>query len=214
MDDITIDLRVAELLASRLCHDLVSPIGAVNNGMELLEEEDLDPDMVGDAVRLASGSARQASATVQFFRLAYGQAGRQVDMGPGQMRQLVEAYLEPHKAKLDWRADALVADGPEGTGKLLLNMIALALESLPRGGTIVAGADLSEGAHVGVAAEGQGARLREESQAGLRPDADVAALTPRGVQGYFTQVVARRLGGRLEMRESGERLVFEVRLPG
>ncbi len=71
--DVQIDLRVAELLASRLCHDLVGPIGAVNNGMELLEDSDLD--MAQDAVRLAGNSAEHASTLLQFFRLAYGMAG-------------------------------------------------------------------------------------------------------------------------------------------
>mgnify|MGYP003836835651 CR=1 FL=1 len=213
MNALQVDLRVAELLASRLCHDLVSPIGAVNNGMELLEE-DLDPEMVGDAVKLASGSARQASATVQFYRLAFGQAGQQVEMDPAQLRRLAEGYLGPHKANLDWRADQLISDGPDGTGKLLLNLVALALEALPRGGTIVAGADLSDGVHIGVSAEGQAARLRDESAAALRPDADVGTLTPRSVQAYFTQLVATRLGGKLAVQDETDRLIFQVRLAG
>lgn len=212
MNNLQIDLRVAELLTSRLCHDLVSPIGAVNNGMELLEE-DLEPDMLGDAVQLAAGSARQASATVQFYRLAYGQAGRQVDMGPDQLRQLAESYLRPQKATLDWHTDALIAQGPEGAGKLLLNLIALALETLPRGGNIVAAAEPSEGWRVRVSAEGQGVRLRDESRAALDSEADVDSLTPRSVQGYFTQLVARRMGGKLEVEESADRLVLAVQLP-
>ena len=64
-----IDMRVAELLASRLCHDLVGPIGAVNNGMELLEDEDLG--MSEDAIQLSATSARQAANLLQFYRLAY-----------------------------------------------------------------------------------------------------------------------------------------------
>lgn len=213
MRTLQIDLRVAELLASRLCHDLVSPIGAVNNGMELLEE-DLDPEMAGDAVRLASDSARQASATVQFFRLAYGQAGRQIELQGDEIKRLTEAYLAHHKANLDWRADAIGEGGPDGSGKLLLNMIALALESLPRGGTIATSADLARGARIVVVARGQGVRLREESRAALDADADIEALTPRSVQAYFTQIVARRLGGTLEAAESADGLTFEAQVTG
>ena len=139
MQDIQIDLRVAELLASRLCHDLVSPVGAVNNGLELMAE-DLDPEMLQDALALADKSAKQASATVQFFRLAYGQAGRQVDMGAAELKRLAEGYLTSQKAELAWDADPLVLNGPDGGGKLLLNLIALAVETLQRGGTIRADA--------------------------------------------------------------------------
>src|SRR3546814_3632269 len=71
--DIKIDLRVAELLASRLCHDLVGPIGAVGNGLELLGDEEFG--MADDAMKLTTSSARQASHILQFFRLAYGMAG-------------------------------------------------------------------------------------------------------------------------------------------
>jgi histidine phosphotransferase ChpT len=202
MPDVEIDLRVAELLASRLCHDLVSPIGAVNNGMELLAE-DLDGDVMQDAVQLAEGSARQASATVQFYRLAYGQAGRQVDLGSDELRELTAAYLKPQKASLDWQADGLTRDGPEGSGKLLLNMIALALEALQRGGTITAAARFGARQELAVTAAGRNAGLRQESRAALEGASDPAELTPRAVQAYFTQLVARRLGTEVVLR-SGE----------
>lgn len=212
MQNLQIDLRVAELLASRLCHDLVSPVGAVNNGMELLEE-DLDPDLLGDAVNLASGSARQASATLQFFRLAYGQAGRQIDLAPRELRKLAEAYLTPHKVQLDWQADAVATSGPDGTGKLLLNMIALALEALPRGGSVVADADLSNGAQVRVVGYGQGVALRPESLAAFNGEADVATLSPRSIQAYFTQLVAQRMGTRIEMADASGGFALDARLP-
>src|SRR3546814_1407714 len=74
--DIKIDRRVAELLAARLCHDLVGPIGAVGNGLELLGDEEFG--MADDAMKLTTSSARQASHILQFFRLAYGMAGARV----------------------------------------------------------------------------------------------------------------------------------------
>jgi histidine phosphotransferase ChpT len=207
MTDVQIDLRVAELLVSRLCHDLVGPVGAVNNGMELLAEDD-DPEMAGDAVALASNSARQASDTLQFFRIAYGRSGAQVDMGPAELRALAEAFLSAHKAAIDWDADAVLAAAGEGGGKLLLNLIALGLETLPRGGRLHAGA--SADARLQVTATGQGVRLRPESAHALEPDADVDDLTPRSVQAYFTQVLARRRRERIEVTEADGRLSFTV----
>ena len=211
MQDIQIDLRVAELLASRLCHDLVSPVGAVNNGLELMAE-DLDPEMLQDALALADKSAKQASATVQFFRLAYGQAGRQVDLGPAELKRLAEGYLTAQKAELAWDADALVLNGPEGGGKLLLNLIALAVETLQRGGTIRVEA-AGDGQSVRVAGEGTNARLRDETRAAIANGADVAQLSPRAVQGYFSRLIAQRMGGDLRVREDGDAVTFEVALP-
>jgi histidine phosphotransferase ChpT len=210
MQDIQIDLRVAELLASRLCHDLVSPVGAVNNGLELMAE-DLDPEMLQDALALADKSAKQASGTVQFFRLAYGQAGRQVDMGAAELRRLAEGYLASQKAELAWDADALVLNGPDGGGKLLLNLIALAVEALQRGGTIRAEAS-ADGQEVQVTAEGTNARLRDESRAALADGVETAELGPRAVQGYFSRLIARRMGGDLQVREDEGVVRFQVRL--
>lgn len=211
MDDVTIDLKVAELLASRLCHDLVSPVGAVNNGLELMAEDDLDDDMVRDALSLADSSAKQASATVQFFRLAYGQAGRQVDMGPGELKRLAESYLKPHKAGLDWQAEAVAQEGPDGAGKLLLNMIALALESLQRDGTVQVQAS-ADGREFVVTAAGRNARVREETRAAMADGAEVAEMSPRAVQGYFTRLVARRMGGALQVEEEPDRVRLLVAL--
>jgi histidine phosphotransferase ChpT len=194
--DLQVDLRIAELLSSRLCHDLVSPIGAVNNGMELMEE-DPDPETMGDAVRLISGSARQALAVVQFYRLAYGRAGNRVDADPEQLRQLAEGFLVPHKSTLVWRAEDLGA-APDGSGKLLLNMIALGLEALPRGGELTAEVTAGDRPRVGVTAAGRDAGLRPESRAALSDDVDVEELTPRSVQGHFTWLLARRMGGTLD----------------
>lgn len=211
MQDIQIDLRVAELLASRLCHDLVSPVGAVNNGLELMAE-DLDPEMLQDALSLADKSAKQASATVQFFRLAYGQAGRQVDMGPAEIKRLAEGYLSSQKAELAWNADALLLHGPDGGGKLLLNLIALAVEALQRGGTVEAEA-AADGSSLSVTAAGRNAQLREETRAAMADGADVDALSPRAVQGYFSRLIARRIGGELRVSEASDTVTFRVQLP-
>ncbi len=97
-----IDMRVAELLASRLCHDLVGPIGAVNNGMELLEDEDLG--MSEDAIQLSASSARQAANLLQFYRLAYGMAGGRIGGDFGALQELAAGFLASTKTTLDWTA--------------------------------------------------------------------------------------------------------------
>ncbi len=210
-----IDMRVAELLASRLCHDLVGPIGAVNNGMELLEDEDLG--MSDDAIQLSASSARQAASILQFYRLAYGMSGGRIGADLGDLRELATGFLASSKTALDWTmARQPAGEMPEGLGKLLLNLIVLGEECLPRGGTL--GVSLAEGLaglEAAVIASGTGARLREESQFVLADDVVIEELTPRNVHGYFTRLLAQRMGSDLIIDSPGaDRLRLSVTLAG
>jgi len=193
---LTFDLRVLELLASRLCHDLVSPIGAVNNGMELLEESPTDAGTVRDAVSLAGGSARQASAALQFFRAAYGQAGRYAFTSPAQLAELADAFARARKSTVTWPSEPRWDDVATDATKLALNMVALGVESLPRGGTVQV-ALATAGTFPMVTADGEGARVGEGNLAAIAPDADPEQLTPYTVHAYFTARLAEHCGARL-----------------
>lgn len=210
---LTADLRVFELLASRLCHDVVGPIGAVNNGMELLEED--DSEMAGDAIELAAASARQAADALQFYRLAYGMAGTQVDANGPELARVANAFLEKHKSRLLWPDGSLPMSAPDGVAKLILNLAALAAESLPRGGEIaLTFAPEAERLTVTASARGQSAALRPEVESALAEDCPVEDLTPRSIQGYFTSLLARRAGGSLTVTASGDAgYDFTVTLP-
>lgn len=200
--DLTIDLRVAELLTSRLCHDLVGPVGAVSNGIELMEDEGFG--MANDALALAANSAGQASSLLQFYRLAYGMAGIRQGNDLGPIRELAEGFLTHSKSQLDWPSGSAPGELPDGTGKLLLNMIALAAEALPRGGTVgVALAAAGSGIELDVKAVGADAGLRDDAKAGLEPGVAVTELTPRNIHGYFTRLLAQRCGGDLTVEELG-----------
>lgn len=211
--DLQIDVRVAELLASRLCHDLVGPIGAIGNGLELLADDEFG--MADDAMQLTTNSARQASSILQFFRLAYGMAGSRVGSDYRQIRDLTAALLESSRSELDWTTIEAPEAAPDGIGKLVLNMIALAHEALPRGGRL--GVEINEGPggiESVVTASGRDAHLRPESLAGLKDDIDLAELSPRGVHGYFTRLMAKRLGSDLEITTPAtDSLRFRVILP-
>lgn len=208
-----IDLRVAELLSSRLCHELISPIGAVGNGLELLEED--DSGMAGDALELSIKSARRAAALLQFYRIAYGTAGAQASVRLADARALAAGILEGGKIRLDWPAELPEESAPPGTGRLLLNMLLLATEVLPRGGQIAV--DLRPGAGGVVAAmtaAGQDARLSEEMQAALAPGLSVESLTAKTVHGYFLGRLAEAYGGRLDVSAPAPETVrFQLTLP-
>lgn len=213
--DMRIDMRVAELLASRLCHDLVGPIGAVNNGLELMAEGDGD-DMSGEALHLVADAAGRAAGALQLYRLAYGMAGSRLGGDLREVREVVAGYLGHGKASLDWAAPERLEEAPDGFGKLLINMILLGQEALPLGGTIsVAATQGQSGLQASVAASGDRAGLLDESRPALADEVDLDELTPRSVQVYFTRLLARRLGTELALETTEpNRVEFSVALPG
>lgn len=195
-----VDLSVAKLLCSRLCHDLVGPIGAVNTGLEFLDEG-LDED--GKALELIVKSGSEATRRLAFFRIAFGHGA-----GTGGKATLTEAQalaaglLAESKVGLDWPENA--DDQPQGpvlpeVVKVILNMVLIASESLPKGGTVgLRFAELPEGLGVAVTAEGQGAKLRDDIGTALADGAEAGELTARNVHGYFAQILARNLGALIE----------------
>jgi histidine phosphotransferase ChpT len=207
------ELRFAELLASRLCHDLVSPIGAINNGVELLEE--FGGGGSDEAMGLIASSGRQAARRLQFYRVAFGLAGSQIVQSVGDVRSLLGGMLEGGKSTLEWDEAAIRAPEIAGWGKLLMNMVALASESLVRGGTMRVTVTINgEQARLSVAANGAGCRLHEDIRQALDPAVPVEALNARGAQPHFTARLASRMGGKLEITEPGpDRMTFSCTLP-
>src|SRR3954454_15909020 len=132
-------LELAALIASRVCHDIISPVGAIVNGLEVLEEEK-DESMREFAMDLVQKSARQASVKLQFSRLAFGAsggAGAEVDMGDD--GPCAVALMGREKAELDWQVKVGLL--PKAKAKLLLNLLIIALNSVARGGRITVTAD-------------------------------------------------------------------------
>lgn len=205
------DLRIAELLCSRLCHDLVSPVGAVNNGVELMEEFGGASD---EAMALIGASGRQAARRLQYYRIAFGLAGSQVAQSLDDVKAIVAGVLEGGKATAEWEVAGPAPETP-GWGKLLLNMVALASEALPRGGTLrIAVAVEGDKAKLGVHASGAGCRLHEDIREALDPAVKVEALNARGAQPYFAVRLAQRMGGKLEIAEHGaEQMAFTIAIP-
>ena len=130
-----IQLRALELACSKLCHDVISPIGAVNNGLELLEEEE-DAALKEEATGLAQRSAKRASILLQVYRSAFGNAGNQQTFGPREAVALAQEFLVTGKAQLNAGQLPDSSTIPAGYGKLALNLIILGADALPRGGTI------------------------------------------------------------------------------
>ncbi len=193
----SLDLRVTELLAARLCHDLVGPIGAVNNGLELLAD---DPQQ-SEALGLVGRSARRAASAVQFYRLAYG-AGASGD-DPIAVQGLILDWLSATRVAFSWSDDLFFDELPQGAGKLLLNLVELAGTALPQGGGLTAQSGASDGvSFLAITAAGTGAKLRDDLRAALTGKTTIDDLNSRTVQAFFTCYIVRRMGGEFLLNEA------------
>ncbi len=210
----TIDLRVAEMLCSRLCHDLVSPVGAIKSGLELIAEFGGDPDE--EAMGLINGSAEQAVAKLQFFRVAYGLAGAaQASMPLSAAADAADILVGGGRTTLDWPT----SQQPEtpvlqaGALKLLLNMILLSVDALPRGGFLrVRLMPEDNGIGAQVIAAGEGAGFKADLAAAFEGTCGIDDLTARTVQGYYTALLGKRLGAPVRIQHEPD-LQLVARLP-
>jgi histidine phosphotransferase ChpT len=193
----TFDLHILELVCSRLCHDLISPVGAVSNGLELMAEEG-DDELMEDARRLVESSSQRASALLQMYRSAYGNAGNQPSFGAGEAVKLARDALDGNR--IDFRVELpAMASWPAGFGKLLLNGILTVVEWLPRGGTLSLSAAESDGkASFGLTVEGQGAAYSSEVARLLALDRAGIELSAHNIQPYLTGLIAAHHKYRLE----------------
>jgi histidine phosphotransferase ChpT len=211
--DRDIDPRVLEFLCSHLCHELISPVTAVNNGLELMGEG--DASLAAEALGLIRQSAAEASRKLQFYRLAYGQAaGFEAGRGLDQARELCEALLKGGKISLAWAEQGVDGVAVEKQSvKLMLNIVALARDALPRGGTIGVRIAGPAPLRVEVAASGTGARIAPEVQAAMAEAADVGELTPRTVHAYLVAWLARRGEAGLAVDSAtSDRILFRAGL--
>ncbi|MBI1330926.1 MAG: histidine phosphotransferase [Alphaproteobacteria bacterium] len=198
------DLDFAALLVSRVCHDLVSPVGAVVNGLEVLEDE-RDAAMRADALKLVASSADQAAARLQFARIAFGAAGSAgAELDLNEVGRIVTGLVKGGKVEIDWRAAHL--NWPKDWAKLLMNATLLAADSLPRGGKVIV-ETTAEAAAPGftVRAAGQNARVLEEVEKALRGEPS-GPLDGRSIQPYLTHKLARLLNAGLTL-STGENTV-------
>lgn len=203
--------RVCELLCSRLCHDLISPVAAVSNGLELMCDENgrMDPEVAG----LVGFSIGQAAGRLTLFRVAYGLGGDNADsLTLSEAGALIEGIVEREKISFAPPRDD-TAPRREAV-KLLLNMAILGLEALPNRGSLRVALDNEGGTRtLRVRADADGAALRPESVEALAPGCDVTALTARSVQAYLTAWLARAIGSELVLSSAPGEVELSVSLP-
>ena len=191
-----IDIRVMELLASKLCHDLVSPVSAINNGVELIE--DIGGSVVDEAMKLIGDSGITASRRLRLFRMAYGRAVSEDCLSVRDVRQVAEQYLSGGKVLLAWPEDQPSTEAAEQRGylKALLNVIMLAEETLAYGG-VIALRGSEDGRSCRVEIVGRNAHLSLQLQEALEGTTSVDMLSPRSIHAYVTGRIAEHFGLKL-----------------
>ena len=184
------EIEFSALMVSRVCHDLVGPLGAVVNGLEVLEDES-DASMRDDAIKLVTSSANQALARIQFMRIAFGAAGSAgAELDLGEIGRLIQGLLDGGKVKLEWNVPR--AYWGKDWAKLLMNATLLGADSLPRGGlvTVTAGADAAAPSFT-VIATGLNARVAEEVTRALKGELLEGPVDARGIQPQLTYRLAQ-----------------------
>ena len=206
-------LDLAALLCSRLCHDLLSPVGALSNGLELLAEEK-DPEMRKRCFELLEQSAKSSADKLRFFRLAFGAAGGFDAMVPvAEARSVIEGLIGgAGRITLEWMVagDAL----PKSAVKVLLNFALIGIEALVRGGTLTIAAELLEG-RTEIVVRAAGARIAFDPTIGAALDGrlPVADLSSRTAAAAMIHQLARSHGGHLQFARDEAALVLGADLP-
>jgi histidine phosphotransferase ChpT len=190
-----LELRLAELLCTRLCHDLTGPIGAVNNGAEFLGEEGFA--LQEQAIELIIGSANQAVVRLQFYRQAYGRVNSQGEASLNEVRELTDAFFADSRFQLVWPeqyTDSADISISRKMTKLILNMFIFVSGTMPRGGSLAVRLEKKESGQVVVSVKGEG-NVREDAEAlkALKKKTDISDITPKTVQPYFMAKLAESL---------------------
>ncbi len=202
--DVKVHPRLIELLCSRICHDLVNPVGAINNGIELVDE--FGGDMQEDALGLMRSSAREAANQLQYFRAAFGAArgssGEPISLQENRGRAI--GLFTGKKIALDWPEEATGALPGQGA-KLVLNLILVAAETLAGSGTIAV--EIGSG-DVRVIGAGEKAALGDDLKSALDGTSAIEDLTPRTAQAYYAGLLAASDGTNITTASEAGRVTL------
>jgi histidine phosphotransferase ChpT len=205
MTTVLAGLDLAALLCSRVCHDLISPTGAIVNGLEVLEDSK-DDETRDFALALIKKSAGQAAARLQFCRLAFGAAGSAgAEINLGDAESVARGFVEDDKIKLAWNLPRALA--PKNRVKLLLNLLLVATQAVPRGGSLSVEGDASTGFRI--AARGINARIPQPAER-LLAGASADGVDAHAIQPYYAALLAQDCGMRVSIANDGEAIVISA----
>ncbi len=197
------ELRIAELLCTRLVHDITGPIGAVNNGAEFLKEE--GSDMQDQAIQLIVSSAGEAVNRLQFYRKAYGRINDDGEASLADNKKIATDFFAGTKMTLDWpdtHTDAAGFSVSRKMARLILNLLVILSGNLIRGGTIAVRVERCEKAgydmEITLTATGSTVKFDKELEHALKGSVAVDDLSPKTVQPYLTRMLAEDIAAELQ----------------
>jgi histidine phosphotransferase ChpT len=207
------DTALAALISSKICHDLAGQIGAINNGLELLEEEN-DEDTRYYALELIHNSAKAAWAQLDFHRLAFGASSSLGAVVPlGHVEQVARRYIENPKRKIHWQAN--LQDIDKENAKLLLGVLSVALTSLPAGGDFYVGIQSSNAGRgparmkVGIICRGKSARI-QEGVAEVFAGKEAKVADTKLVVAYYASRLASQGHYKINAVKEGDDAIYTV----
>lgn len=197
-----------EMLASRICHDLISPVGAIHNGIEFLDE--MGPDAIEDGLGLMRHSAEQSTVKLKAFRLAYGAGGRDPSVKPEDVHMAIDEYIRlDGKITQNWDPHGDITEITfNGFSKILMGAMLLTTEFLVKGGELKV---IKDGDTAKVIAKGDGFLLRESIMEALSGDMDAEDIDPRAVTAYLLGLNARDLGLDISIEPSDEQITIIIK---
>lgn len=203
-------LDLSALLCSRVCHDVISPVGAIVNGLEVLEEEN-DAETRDFALDLIRKSAKQASARLQFARIAFGAAGSAgASIDTGDAEQVARGFIHDDKTKLSWTGPRLLM--PKNRVKLMLNLLVVAVSCIPRGGQLALTlAGDGENPEISIEAQGVNARIPHGVEAALAGMPESGSVDAHGIQPFYTGLIARAADMAVSLQLEGDRVTIRAR---
>ncbi len=199
--------RLAAYIASRICHDLISPVASVNSALELMEEPG-DGEMKAQAEQLLHNGAEAAAARIQLLRYAFGSAGlSDTAADRHEVRKIVEDFMQSYKPSVDWAIDT--DHFSCGHARVLMNLVIMATASIPRGGVVQLKAENSDGSlTVSAIARGPKARLSAVVQAAIDGSDPEEGWSAQTIQPLFAKMVIDDLGGKMSASSGEEEVTF------
>ena len=211
MTDVTTlsSLELSALLCSRVCHDIISPVGAIINGLEVLDDDE-NNDMEDYAFELIRKSAKQASAKLQFARLAFGaagSAGAEIDLGDAE--QVAVAFLDGEKPEFTWNSRREIL--PKNKVKLILNLVMISIGAVPRGGSINVDIDPDrENLQVTITCSGPAARIPNHAPDLIAGRGGENGIDAHAVQPYYAGLLAKECGMQVQFELAGEDVIIKA----
>ena len=203
---------LASFITAKLCHDFISPAGAIVSGLDLLKDPGAQ-DMRDDAMSLIEASAEKLVQIVNFARVAYGAATTAERFDAAELEKLVREAFGQMRAELAWDVHEAAFEKP--AARALLNLAQIAGQALPTGGVATIAVSREDGGLVmRAAARGPRARLKAEALTGLKGDPLTEGLAGQWIQGFWLHEVVREAGGVITAETAEEQVELTIRLPG